>query len=292
MADNTKSDQKPFIKELVVEMFRHELLRTSFLFLFRPHAFFNAVKANNWDGKLHPAAFLLASLAIVALLNPFIAPQWYESLGEMDDERGLEFLEAFPFTEQELETMWHEAFVPGKTPASRRIEETVGSLKVIDIALHLAESNPRVTQALMRGANEIEKYDRYFGYITSLIIILSWAICALVIHLILRRNSEPYRLAFFLMIYFQGFWIMFSYLTVAFGRFVIPFEFSLLSLLFVLVEAFAVVASFIHGCWICGFVYKRGIGRRLLAFVPAYAAVLATFFVFSKVLTLVVDWLP
>ena len=297
MTDNTKSDQKPFIKELVVGMLPHEFVRTSFLFLFRPRPFVNEVKANNWDEKSHPAAFLLASLAILALLNPFIGPystdpKWHESATEMDDERFLEFLEAFPFTHQELQTVYYEVFYPGLTPASRRIEKTVGSLKVSDIAFHLAKTNPEVGWALMQGADEIKKYDRYFGYLIAPVLGLAWAIGALIIHLILRQASEPYRLALYLLIYVVGFWIAFSSLVVAFGQFAIPYEFSWLSLLFVLFSGFAAVASFIHGSWVCGFVYNRGIGRRLLAYVLAYAAVLVMLFVFAVVLDPVVDYLP
>ena len=297
MTDNTKSYQKPFIKELVLGMLPHEFVRTSFLFLFRPHPFSKEVKANNWDGKSHPAAFLLASLAIVALLNAFIGlhstdPKWYESATEMDDERFLEFLEAFPFTLQEWETIPNEVFFPSLTPASRRIENTVGSLKVSDIALHLARDNPELARALTRGADEIKKYNRYSRHIIGPALLVAWAIAALIINLILRQASEPYRPTFYLLLYLGGFWIVFAHLVGGFGKLAIPSEFSLLSLFFVLFEGFAFVASFIHGSLICGFVYNRGIGRRLFAFVLGYAAMLVTLAVFAVVLALVVDYLP
>ena len=295
MTDNTKSDQKPFIKEFVLGMLPREFVRTSFLFLFRPHAFFNDVKANNWDGKLKPKVFLAASLSIVVLLHPFIDStdlRWYESAKKMDDELFLEFREAFPFTDQELQTMPSEVSFPGLTPASRRIEKAVGSVKTSEIANHLVKANPKVALALTQGVDKIKKYNAYLWYLMAPVIFLSWAIGALIIHLILRRAFEPYRFAFYLLIYFQGFWMAFSNLTVAFGKFAIPSEFSLLSLLFVLFELSASVAGFIHGCWICGFVYKRSIGRRILAFVPANVVMLATVFVFGDVLDLVVDYLP
>ena len=85
---------------------------------------------------------------------------------------------------------------------------------------------------------------------------------------------------------------MFAYLVVAFGKLAIPLEFSLLSLLFVLFEVLAFVAAFIHGSLICGFVYNRGIGRRLFAFVLGYAAMLVTLAVFGVVFAQVVDYLP
>ena len=304
MSDNTKSDPKPFLKELLLVKLPHKFVRTSFLFLFRPHSFFNEVKANNWDAKLHPAAFLLASLLIVAILNPFIGlhstdPTWYESATEMDDERFLEFLEAFQFTSQELEKVHYEVFFPDLTPASRRIEETVGSLKVSDIGLHLARENTELARAFAHGADKIKKYYGYFTWLLAPVLGLSWAIGALIIHPILRQALEPYRLAFYLLIYHQGFWlafahlvIAFGHLVIAFGQFAIPYEFSSFSLLFLLFEGFAYVACFVHGSWIVGFVYNRGIGRRLLAYFLACSAVLVTLFVYAGLLYAVVDHLP
>lgn len=296
MTDNTKSDQKPFFKELVVGMLPRGFVRTSFLFLFRPRPFVNEVKANNWDGKSHPAAFWLASLAIVVVLNPLtglhsIDSDWYGSAAKMDDERFCEFLEAFSFTHQELQTMHYEDFIPGQTAASRRIEKTVGSLKVSDIAFHLARANLRVAQALRQGADEIKKYDRYIGFLIAPVVSLAWAIGALILHLVLHQASEPRRLAFNLLIYVAGFWLVVSHLTVAFGRFAIPYE-SSWSLLFSLFQMFCFVVSLIHGSWVCGFVYDRGIGRRLLAYFLAYAAVLPVVIVFVFVLDLVIDYLP
>ena len=294
MTDNTKSDQKPFIKEFAVCLLPHKFVRTSFLFLFRPRPLVNEFKANNWSGKSRPVAFLVASLAIAALFNSFIgASEWYESLGEMDYERGIEFLEAFPFTLHELQTMPLEVLLPGKTPASRRIEETVGSLKVSDIADHLERANsPKVARALAQGADQIKKYARYVERLIAPVLLLAWAIGALIIHRILRQDSESYRIAFYLVTYVAGIWIMFSPLVIAFGSSAIPYEILWLSLLFGIFEVFLLVASLIHGSWVCGFVYNRGIGRRLLAYFLANGAVVVVWVAFAAVLTLVVDYLP
>ena len=298
MTDNTKSDQKPFIKEFAVYLLPHKFVRTSFLFLFRPRPLVNEFKANNWSGKSRPVAFLVASLAIAALFNSFIGaystdPEWYESVGKMDDERGIEFRVAFPFTLHELQTMPLEVLLPGQTAASRRIEETVGSLKVSDIADHLERANsPKVARALTQGADQIKKYARYVERLIAPVLLLAWAIGALIIHRILRQDSESYRIAFYLVTYVAGIWIMFSHLVIAFGSSAIPYEFSWLSLLFVSFEVFLAVASLIHGSWVCGFVYNRGIGRRLLAYVLANGAVVVVLVAFAAVLTLVVDYLP
>ena len=298
MTDSTTSGQKPFVKEFLAGILPQEFVRTLFLFLFRPRPFANQVKANDWDGKSHPLAFLVASLYIVALLNPFIGrystdPDWYGSATKMDDERFLEFKEAFQFTDQELQTIDDEIlFLKGRTAASRRIEKTVGSLKVSEIVRHLEKANPKLARALEQEADGIKKYNKYYGYLIAPVFYLACAIGLLILHPILRQASQPYRLAFYLLIYFEGFWLMFSNLIISFGQFAIPDERSWLSSLFVFFEGLAAVAFNIHGCWVCGLVYNRGILRRLLAFVLAHVAVLVMLFVFSIVLGLVVDYLP
>ena len=288
---------RQFIKELVLGLLPHKFLRTSFLFIFRARPFFDDVKANNWEGKLHPAAFLLASLLIVGLLDPFVGPygtdpKWYESALEMEVEQCLELQEEFQLTRQEECLFYSELIAPNLTAASQRIKTVAGSLDVDEIALHLAERNPELAKALKRGGDEIEKYNKYATLLRVPSLGLSWAIAALVIHLILRQASEPYRLALYVLIYFQGFWLAFSYLTVALGQFAIPYEFSLLSASYVLFLTIAIVASFVHGCSICGFVYRRGVGRRLLAFVLGYTAMFAALITVMVALDLVVDHLP
>ena len=297
MTNSTRSQHKPFIKELVLGLLQHEFIRTSFLFIFRARPFFDDVKAKNWDGKLHPAPYLLVSFVIVGLLDAFVGPyggdpKWYESVLEMEVEHKREFLEAFPFTSQEWETTWNEPITPNQTAASQRIKTEVGSLNVDDIALHLGGDNQELAQALRRGADEIEKHNKYVRLSRLPSLLLSLAIAALVIHLILRQASEPYRLAYYVLSYLQGFWLAFSYLIVALGQFAIPYELSLLSALYVLFVTISFVAGFFHGCWICGFVYSRGIGRRLLAFVLGYAAMLAALVTVAMALGLVVDRLP
>ena len=297
MTNNTGTHHKPFIEELVLGLLPHEFIRTSFLFIFRARPFFDDVKANNWDGKLHPAAFLLASLMIAGLLDPFVGPygrdpKWYESHSEMEVEYRLELREAFPFTPQEKNTFRFESIAPNLTAASQRIKTVAGSLDVDKIALHLAEKNPELAKALARGADEINKFNKYVTLLKVPSLFLSLAIGALVIHLILRQASGPYRLAYYVLSYFQGFWLAFSYLMVAVGQFAIPYEFSLLSLLYVIFSTIAFIASLVHGCWICGFVYSRGIGRRLLAFVLGYTAMLAALVTVGMGLVLIVDHLP
>lgn len=294
MNDTDKSHS--FLRDLALGFLPHELVRTCLFLIVRPTEFVSDVQRCNWKNKSHPAAFLLAALAIYAFVDPWVdtysfEPQWYESYLELNSEDQARFQETLDLTDEQVESANSEFFLANATAASNAIKETAGSLDVQDIAIYLAGKDPEIAKSFSTGVARVKRFKKVTSYALAPLLALAWAIGALIVHGLLSSTGQPFRVAFHILIYWQGFWLVITQGVVIVGKFTIPAGPSLIGIGFAFFEFAFFAASFLHGCWLFGLVYHRSVLLRILAIVLAFLAALVinttAFFAIAIVMSLI-----
>lgn len=291
------ASNESFWKHLIQGLLPHELLWSCFLFAFRPHRFIAELRNDQWRGKSHPAAFLLASLALVTFIDPwlsnhFASPQWYSSYQQLDETSQRRFLELFGLDWRVHQDLVSEIVFVNSTPASEAIRDQVGSLVIDDITIFIASRDAELAKSFSAGVGQVDKFQRYSVFLMAPILAAAWSCGGLICYGLFKQESIRFRHPFYLIIYWQGIWLILGHVVVGAGILFIPDLSSRLSAWFGLFELSLFGFMFVHGCWLLGLLVHRSIWLRLVAMIASYGFALLIAGFLIAILAIASDWLP
>ncbi len=253
-----------FLRELGLGFLPHELVKTSITFVHSPKKFIEGVKAGDWESNSHPAAFLLATVALVAVVSPWLGPYsseilWLDVFLELQAEDQELFQEVMDFGILEIASIEREVWFPGDSLASRSVRKLAGSLELDEIAIYLARENANLARHFVQKVDRLGAFRRYDGYLFAPLLAVAWSLGSLVLHTSLRQPGLSLRTTYYVTVYWQCLWLLATPAVVALRVFLLPAprDRPVLGIIFVAVYVVLLVLALTQLGKLVGILYKR-----------------------------------
>jgi hypothetical protein len=203
-----------FVKEYVLGILPHALIRSMAHCLGEPRSFVREVEARRWSKVSHPAAYALATLGVLSAfmaLTPFTSPEvtWPAVMWEVGTPDAVRFAALFELTQADVEAaVVDELFDPGTTVASAKIRGRAGTIDVDELSVFLAAHDPQLALRWTRAVKRMRVISRWSDAATPFLAVLALAIAASVAHLLLKSRGQSFRTGFYILLYLNCSWAL------------------------------------------------------------------------------------